>query len=174
LPTASITKKDQVLAPTGATPTLRLPYGMQLGSGTYDLLPGITYQYYQDKWNLGAQYMATIRTGENDEDYTLGDQHKLSTWASYSVRPNLSASFRLGYINVANIDGSDANITAPVQTADPNNYRKKRLDAYAGFNWASQSGHRLAFEVGSPIYQELAGPQLETDWTLTAAYQYAF
>ncbi|MEM7730934.1 MAG: transporter, partial [Pseudomonadota bacterium] len=42
LPTGSITETDRVLAPTGMRPTLRLPYAMQLGSGTFDLLPGLT------------------------------------------------------------------------------------------------------------------------------------
>jgi len=174
LPTGSLTKKDTVLTPMGMRTKLRLPYGMQLGSGTYDLLPGVTYQMYQGKWNVGAQYMATIRTGENDEDYTLGDEHKITTWVSYAWRHNLSTSLRLAYQDVSNIDGDDPKIAAPVQTADPNNYGKERLDLYAGVNWASKAGHRLALEVGAPVYQHLDGPQLETDWTLTAGYQYMF
>lgn len=174
LPTGSITKKDNVLTPMNTRPELRLPYGMQLGSGTYDLLPGITYQTYQGKWGFGAQYMATIRTGENSEDYTLGDEHKLTGWASYSLQYNLSASIRLAYLDVRNIDGADPRIAAPVQTTDPDNYGKKRLDLHAGINWAHNGGHRLALEVGAPVYQHLDGPQLETDWTLTAGYQYAF
>ncbi len=174
LPTGSITEKDQVLTPMGTQPTLRMPYPMQLGSGTYDLLPGITYQTYQGKWNLGAQYMATIRTGENGEDYTLGDMHEVTTWASYSIRDDISASLRLAYQDLGNIDGEDAQVRAPIQTADPDNQGRKRWDLSAGVNWVSQAGHRLAFEVGVPIYQDLDGPQLETDWTLTAGYQYAF
>jgi hypothetical protein len=174
LPTGSIDKKDLILTPMGHRSELRLPYGMQMGSGTYDLLPGITYQHYQGKWNYGAQYMATIRTGENSEDYTLGNEHKVNAWAGYAWRHNLSTSVRLAYLDVANINGSDPTITAPVQTADPDNYGKKRLDLYAGVNWIGQAGHRLALEIGAPVYQHLDGPQLETDWTLTAGYQYAF
>lgn len=174
LPTGAINKKGRVLTPMGTRPELRLPYGMQMGSGTYDLLPGITYQRYQGKWNLGAQYMATIRTGENSEDYTLGDEHKVNTWVSYAWQHHLSTSVRLAYSDVANIDGADPKMMAPVQTTDPDNYGRERLDLYAGVNWASQAGHRLALEVGAPIYQHLDGPQLETDWTLTAGYQYAF
>lgn len=174
LPTGSITKKDRVLTPMGTRPTLRLPYMMQLGSGTYDLLPGITYQRYQGRWNFGGQYMATIRTGENSENYTLGNQHQVSSWAGYSLRHDLSASLRLAYQHVSNIDGEDSDIRAPVQTADPNNYGAKRVNLYAGLNWISQSGHRLALELGAPIYQHLDGPQMETDWTLSAGYQYAF
>jgi len=175
LPTGSIRQKDRVLTPMNTRPELRLPYGMQLGSGTYDLLPGITYQTHQGKWNLGAQYAATIRTGsDNDEGYRLGDELKFTTWASYAIQQGLSASVRLAYLDVDNIDGADSKIIAPVQTADPENYGKQRLDLHAGINWAAKSGHRLALEVGTPVYQHLDGPQLETDWTLTAGYQYAF
>lgn len=38
----------------------------------------------------------------------------------------------------------------------------------------SFKGHRLALEVGYPVYQDLDGPQLETDWMLTGGWQYAF
>ena len=174
LPTGSITEKDRVLTPMGGRPELRLPYPMQLGSGTYDLLPGITYRGFASNLSWGGQYLATIRTGENDEDYTLGDEHRLTAWGAYSWSDSLSSSLRLSYLDVGNIDGSDPQITAPVQTADPDNHGKKRLDLHAGINWLSHTGHRLAVEVGVPVYQDLDGPQLETDWILTAGYQYAF
>jgi hypothetical protein len=32
-------------------------------------------------------------------------------------------------------------------------------------------GHRLAAEFGVPVYQNLNGPQMETDWTLTVGWQ---
>ena len=35
-------------------------------------------------------------------------------------------------------------------------------------------GRRFALEFGVPVYQHLGGPQLKTDWVLTAGYQYAF
>jgi hypothetical protein len=34
-------------------------------------------------------------------------------------------------------------------------------------------GHRLAFEASLPVYQNLNGPQLEVDWTLTIGWQYS-
>ncbi len=174
LPTGSITKKDNVLTPMGARPKLRMPYPMQLGSGTYDLLPGVTYQTHRGKWGFGGQYMATIRLGENSKDYTLGDEHKLTGWTSYKWGHNINTSIRLSYLNVDNIDGADPQVRAPVQTADPDNHGKERVDLHAGINWSSHTGHRLALEVGAPIYQHLDGTQLELDWTLTAGYQYMF
>ena len=42
LPTGSIDETDQILTPMGTTPSPRLPYPMQLGSGSFDLKPSLT------------------------------------------------------------------------------------------------------------------------------------
>ena len=49
LPTGDTDKRDTILTPTGARNNVVLPYGMQLGSGTLDMLPGITYSGKKDK-----------------------------------------------------------------------------------------------------------------------------
>lgn len=177
LPTGSTEETDDVLTPMGMRPTLRLPYPMQLGSGTYDLLPGITYTGKMDRYGWGAQYMGTIRTG-SDNGYTLGDQHEINGWASYRWRPWISNSVRLSYMTLDTIDGIDPSIMAPVQTADPNNQGGDIVTLYLGLNIAGQEGwvrgHRLALEAGIPLHRDLNGPQLETDLTLTGGWQYAF
>jgi hypothetical protein len=35
-------------------------------------------------------------------------------------------------------------------------------------------GAKLAIEGGFPVYQSLDGPQLETDWLITAGLQWTF
>ena len=178
LPTGSITEKDDVLTPMGANPRLRLPYPMQLGSGTFDLLPGITYTGKAGAVGWGAQYSGTIRLGENDEDYTLGDEHRLTGWMSYLFSPWISVSGRLAAKTMKTIDGQDPRIVAPVQTADPNNQGGDRIDFLVGVNLVGQTGllrgQRIAAEFGVPVHQNLNGPQLETDWLFTLGYQYAF
>ncbi|MEQ8289972.1 MAG: transporter [Gammaproteobacteria bacterium] len=177
LPTGSNDETDTVLTPMGMRPELRLPYPMQLGSGTFDLLPGITYTGQQDKLGWGAQYNATIRTG-SDEGYSLGDRHEVTGWVSYRWQPWISNSVRLSYMHMDSIDGIDPNIVAPVQTADPDNHGGEVMTLYLGLNLAGQQGavrgHRLALEAGIPLQSDLNGPQLETDLTLTAGWQYAF
>ena len=178
LPTGSIDETDDVLAPTGMRPTLTLPYPMQLGSGTYDLLPGVTYSGKHDRWGWGAQYSGTVRIGDNDANYALGDQHEVTAWGSYLWTSALSTSLRLKGRTIGKIDGMDARVTAPVQTADPNAQGGERIDLSIGMNLAGQSGilrgHRLAFEIGTPIYQDLNGPQLETDVFFMIGWQFAF
>ena len=65
-------------------------------------------------------------------------------------------------------------IAAPVQTANPAFYGGQWLEAGLGVNWASASGHRLALEWTTPLWQDLNGPQLERDWMLTLGWQFAF
>ena len=76
LPTGSIDNDGTALTPMNMRSDVRLPYAMQLGSGTYDFEPGITYKWKHKQLSLGSQYKATLRIGENDENYTLGDIHQ--------------------------------------------------------------------------------------------------
>ena len=177
-PTGSITERDTVLAPNGATPNLRLPYAMQLGTGTFDLLPGITIQSRHGDLSYGAQFMARIHLGQNDQGYSWGDKQELTAWVAYQWAPWISTSLRIKGSHQGKIDGLDTNIATPVQTADPDNYGGERIDLLGGVNLIVPSGplkgHRFALEAGAPVYQDLNGPQMETDFTLTLGWQKAF
>jgi len=178
IPTGSIDEKDTILTPMGMTPTVTLPYAMQMGSGTWDFESGITYTGASDKRGWGAQYKAVLRIDDNDQDYSLGDEHKLTTWASYRLQPWLSGSLRLSYTKLNDIDGADKRIALPVQTANPKNYGGERVDLALGFNFLGQRaavrGHRLALEYEQPIAQHVNGVQLEMHDMFTLGYQYAF
>lgn len=178
LPTGSIDEEDDVLAPDGNRPRLRMPYAMQLGSGTFDAKPGITYYGHQGRYGWGAQYAGTFRLGRNSEDYSWGDKHQLSTWASYSFTPSVSLSGRITAETESQIDGIDSEIVAPVQTANPDNYGGERISASLGLNTVIRNGalkgHRFAIEGTIPVYQNLNGPQLERDHMITFGWQKAF
>jgi hypothetical protein len=174
LPTGDIEATGEVLAPTGMRPILRLPYSMQLGSGTYDLIAGLTYSQFARQWSWGAQWRSLLRTGDNDEGYSLGDEHRLNAWYSRLLSANVSWSTRLEWFDRGNIDGIDPLIVAPVQTADPSYQAAMGVDAAFGINYVREGGHRVAFEIVVPLHQDVDGPQLETDWQLTAGYQHSF
>ncbi len=178
LPTGSITKSDTVLAPNGATPNIRLPYAMQLGSGTFDFMPGITYTGQKNQYGWGAQYMATLRAGRNSEGYSLGNKHQFTTWGSYSINPAVSISARMTAESEGSIDGIDSEIVAPVQTADPDNYGGDRLSTSLGLNTIIPNGplqgHRFSLEGTIPFYQDLNGPQLERDYSFTLGWSKSF
>ncbi len=176
-PTGSTTETDTVLTPMNMTPTVRLPYAMQLGSGTWDVKPGLTYNVRAGDFTWGFQWMGTFRLGD-DNGYSWGDTHQVTGWAAWGPRPWFSGSLRVEWLNADSIDGIDPNIIGPVQTADPDKYGGDWLFGYVGVNLLGQSGwvegHRLAFEAGWPIEQDLNGPQMETDFRLMAGWQYSF
>ncbi|NRA30331.1 MAG: transporter [Parvularculaceae bacterium] len=178
LPTGSIEETDQILTPMGGTPTPRLPYPMQLGSGTYDLRPGFTYRDREGSITWGGQLSGIVRLGENDKGYTLGNRAELTGWLGYAPAPAAAGFLRLRAVSQGQIDGQDPVIVAPVQTADPNNHGGETVEVLFGLNLAGQmgalKGHRVAAEVGLPLYRDLNGPQLETDLTFTLGWQYAF
>ena len=176
-PTGSTTKTHEILTPMGARPSVRVPYAMQLGSGTYDLLPGITYNGHSDRLYWGGQYLGTFRLGSN-HGYSLGDRHTLSAWINYQWRPFISTALRLQFDTLGSIDGMDPLIAGPVQTANPDSYGGDELSLNLGVNLVGQSGslagQRLALELGLPLLRDLNGVQMETDWSVTVGWQYAF
>jgi len=178
LPTGSTTETDQILTPMGMTPTPRLPYAMQLGSGTYDAKVALTASERTGKWGYGGQVATVIRLGDNDQGYSLGNVFEATAWLAYEPQPWLSLSGRLKAKSVGQIDGIDPAIVAPVQTADPDNYGGETLEALFGVNLLGTkgplTGHRLAAEIGLPLHRDLNGPQLETDLTFTLGWQKAF
>jgi hypothetical protein len=173
LPTGSITERDD----TPAMANAKLPYPMQLGSGTYDLILGATAVHQLEAMSFGGQLRGTVRLGENSEGYTLGDQWNATAWGAYALSPAASASLRLAWQTRGNIDGRDDDLEPmmpgddfPVPTADPSNQGGERLDLGVGVNGVLGGGWRLAAEALFPVQQDLDGPQMETDliWVLGA------
>ena len=175
LPTGSINEKDTL--PTGKA---RLPYPMQLGSGTYDFIPGLTYLGQDGDWSWGSQTLGTIRLqSENDNDYRLGNAINITGWFARKLSDMWTASLRVDGQAWGDVHGADPKLDpAVVPTADPNLRGGKRIDLLAGVNFEAPAGvfrgNHLAIEAGLPVWQNLDGPQLETDWTLMAGWQYVF
>jgi hypothetical protein len=174
VPTGSVDEKDDT--PLGRQ---RLPYPMQIGSGTLDLLPGLTYLGQSEAYSWGAQSLATLRLGENTHDYKLGNRFHATGWLARRWTRALSTSVRLEWQVWKNIHGADPDLNpALVPTADPDRRAGSRVDLAFGLNWFFRSGvlrgHRLAVEYAVPVYQWLDGPQLEADWLVTVGWQRAF
>lgn len=167
LPTGSIDEeKDSGTA---------MAYAMQLGSGTFDLLPGITYTAQKESFSYGAQAQATIRLGENDHDYTLGDRYKLQSWVQMPVHQRVSLSLRLSYEDWDTISGEDDELNAMMTpTEDADLQGGNLFSAGVGVNVTLPQGHRVAVEYNRELEQDLDGPQMAQDDTLTLAWQLAF
>ncbi len=73
-------------------------YGMQLGSGTWDFKPSLTYTGKSDAWSWGGQVGGTLRLEDaNSSGYALGDLFETSVWGGYDLTHWLSASVRVAY-----------------------------------------------------------------------------
>jgi hypothetical protein len=192
LPTGSIDEKDRTPRPPekmGDPPSFnknQLPAPMQLGSGTFDLLPSLTYVQQLENWSWGAQASGVIRLeSENDNNYRLGNKFELLSWAGYNLAEwlGLTGGLSYGYAGELNGDQKDVGTTGPmvrrsVTTAFGDNYGGERIDLILGINLLNPTGdlegHRLSFDLRLPLWRDLNGYQLESDYTLTFGWQKAF
>ncbi len=178
IPTGSIAKTGEILTPMGMTPAVRLPYPMQLGSGTWDLEPGVTWRGQSDTMGWGAQLRGTIRLSENDAGYAQGNRAMATAWVARSVSQGVAVSGRVQAETVGRVDGIDAQVMGPVQTANPDFHGGEKVTAFAGVNFVATHGPlatwRLGVEAGIPVVQDLNGPQMPDDWSLTVGLQKSF
>ena len=173
LPTGSIDEKS-------ASNTLG--YGMQLGSGTWDFTPAITFLGQTDDYSWGAQFGGVLRIGENDQDYSLGNRLEASLWGARKLTDSISASAKLDYSSQSEVDGEHKGIPAMRKAMSPLNHPDHQGRDLAtlglGLNYYFQAGeiqgHRIAAEWETPISQNVNGVQLELDSIWTLGWQYAW
>jgi hypothetical protein len=177
IPTGKIARKDDTPAAQNST----LPFPMQIGSGTPDLLPGLTYIGHSDAFSWGSQLMGTYRMGENYRGWAGSDRVDFTAWAAYPWTEWLSTSVRFGVHWWSNYRGDESAPPPPgmVPTADPDLRGGTDIDILGGLNFYVPLGkflgkHRFAIEGGAPVYQDLEGPQLERNFTITLGWQKAF
>jgi hypothetical protein len=172
LPTGDITKEMTMLAPSGGNMTMRATYGMQLGTGTVDLMPGLTYTGNKHFWSWGAAYRGRFALDDNNEGYHWGDSHMLTGWLGYTVYPGITATARVAGTLQDKIQGMDTNIFGRMQGANPAWYGGEVVNMFGGIEIAGHEfglGHtRFAIEAGAPVYQNLNGPQMGQDWQVNA------
>ena len=175
LPTGSIDIMDQT--PASNPNEMILPYPMQIGSGTYDLEPAMTWLDQWKNLSSGMQIRGTFRLGENDNDYRLGHRISIQKWLAGKIAPWLSISGRLEWGAHGKISGANP-ILNPLTslTADPENSGKTYANAGFGINLYAFKGVlkdlRLDAEAILPFYQNLYGIQLKEKNTLVLGLQY--
>jgi len=178
IPTGSINVRDHDAGDPG-NPEVLLEYPMQFGSGTLDLMPGLTYLGDSGRWSWGAQTIETIRFGRNYHGYRFGNQYRVSAWTAYAFTDWFAPSFRMESNWWDNVHGSDPGLAAnTTPEGQPNLRAGSRLDLLFGLNFyvpkGPLKGSRFMVEGGVPAYQDLDGPQLGLAWILTVGCSYAF
>lgn len=169
------------IANMGNTPLadgMRLPYAMQLGSGTIDMILGGTFRQAFNKMSLGVQQLNTLRTGKNGEGYRLGNQYQLNTWVARSLGPQLSLSARVEGLVVSGLHGSDGELNQMMSPqANSVNSGLTRVSTYLGANVGFRSNSimrnlKLGAEVGMPFYQRVNGIQMNQKVALNFGLRY--
>ncbi|REF87411.1 hypothetical protein DES32_1032 [Methylovirgula ligni] len=178
LPTGSTTETMNMLMPMGTYMTMRANYGMQLGTGTVDLLPGVTYLGHIAQWSWGAIYRGRLALGDNTEGYEYGYRQEISGWAGYRWIPGVTSTFRVQGEVDDRIHGADPQIMGLMQGSNPYFYGGQRINLLGGLEVSGApfglQHVSLAIEGGAPVYQNLNGPQLGEAWQLTGALHVGF
>ena len=158
---------------------LNLPYNMQFGSGTFDPILGATYRQRAGQWSWGAQALGTFRVYDNANDYHFGNRYQANLWAGKTLTDAVEATLRLEGIHQGDVRGMDIRIPATSMAgATPALTGSDQINAYLGVAYSpplkALEGQKLALEFGAPVYQRFDGPQLETDYRLTAGWRIGF
>ena len=160
----------------------RLPYTMQLGSGTHDLTLSLNYSRIKGPFNFGVNVNSTIRTGLNDNGYRLGNNYSVAVWTHFMRIHWLQPGFRVAVRHIGEIRGQDASLLVPAafpfpaSITDPSNFGGEKINT--SFTLRSCTTQRCKYsitaEVGKPIYQHLNGvqPKERFNLSVTAGVQF--
>ena len=160
-----------------------LGYGMQLGSGTWDFLPAITFLGQTDNYSWGAQVGGALRIGDNDRGYSLGNRFDAILWGARKLTDSFSLSAKFDHATQGEIDGKDTDIAARNMMMkspgfDPASQGRDISTFGLGLNYYCRNGtfkgHRLAVEWETPMSEDVNGVQLETDSIWSLGWQYAW
>ena len=157
----------------------RLPYAMQAGSGTVDVLPGVTVSRHAGKYSFLAQASGVLRFYNNAAGYHLGNEATFNAWAARQLAGVVSASLRAEAGWSQSVQGRDGSLYAGLEpAANPVNYGGTKINTYAGINVYLPASFfrntRLAVEAGLPLYQHFNGIQTSTRYLLNLGLQTSF
>lgn len=155
----------------------RLPYAMQLGSGTYDPSLGLIYMKQLNYISWGSQAQYTFALHDNSEGYRMGNVLQLSAWGAWKVIDVFSLFAHAKYKDQAQIQGKDSSIiTTNSPLSDPTNSGRHSFDLGTGGHfympWGALKSFRIAVEFTFPIYHQVQGIQMFPNNTLFASLQY--
>lgn len=166
IPTGSIDEMGDT--PRNGAGTLeRLPYTMQIGSGTVDFSGSVGYSKAAGNLRLGISANTTLRTGKNDHNYRLGNNYGLNATAQYTKNAMFQPGLRINLRKIERIKGGDTSLQVPAvfpfpaSITNPENYggTKVKLAATLRFCPTRDCKVSLTGEYGVPILQDLNGIQ---------------
>ncbi|MFZ5755363.1 MAG: hypothetical protein ACOY3X_00500 [Pseudomonadota bacterium] len=152
-----------------------LHYGMQNGSGIWEAMPSLTWQWQAHGWGAGAQLGGRWHLEEeNDAGFRFGDVHAATGWVSTRVAPAVQLSLRLAWQEQGQVEGHYSG--AHHHHAPPDfqkNYGGRVWNAGLGLN-ATLAGLQVAGEYLLPLRQDWNGIQNSLDETVAVSVSRGF
>lgn len=155
-------------------------FGMQLGSGTWDFMPSLTYAGEYNRWSWGVQANGIKRLeNQNKSGYRLGDVFQATGWGGFDLTKWLTASVRGVYTIQGAIHRDFDSFNARIGPMDfPANYGGQFWDIGFGLSTYVSSGqlqgNSFSFEWLQPVRNDFNGYQLDRKGALTASWSYRF
>jgi hypothetical protein len=188
-PTGDVTIKLRTTAHNPTYDTL-IHYGMQLGTGTWDFKPSLTYTGEMAQLFWGGQLTGTKRLeNRNESNYALGDIFQSSVWGGYQWTHWLSTTARGIYNQQGAVSGhylpvltrTDGGPFTPMHIGpfdSPANYGGRFVDVGLGINvtvpGGTFAGNTVKFEWLQPVHTDYNGYQLDRSGALAVTWNYGF
>ena len=175
LPTGSLKMEGDTPIGEG----MRLPYPMQLGSGTVDLTFGGTYKGSAENFSWGAQPLTIIRTGENAEGYRWGNEYTVNTWVGYKLTDWMSMAGQVSARRQSQMSGFDEMLNPMmVTTADTKNTGFTKVYSQIALNFSFGESpilrdFKAGVSYGMPVYQKVEGIQMNEKASYTIGMRYS-
>ena len=174
LPTGSIDER-------GSSPMMadmKLPYAMQLGSGTLDAIFGSAFTYnFNPKIFMGSQFNMLYPINKNKLEYAWDTRMNFNMWYGYKLAENFSLSGAWKFQYIDGISGIDSElITTMAQAADTDNYGGTWSNLSFGANLYLPNGILSGVKIGAeyeiPIQQSVNGIQMAREKNIWLGIQY--
>ena len=172
IPGDNITLRDD----TPMAENVKLPYPMQIGTGSNDLGIGFTAKTGTGNFTFGIQPTRTIRLNDNSEGYRFGNQTELNGWSSYRLTNWFSMSARAQIVSLDKIKGSDVDLNPMMApTANTSNSGGTISRALFGANFSPGGffqNTKVGIEYGFPVKQKVNGIQMREESVLIMGLRY--
>lgn len=158
---------------------VRYPYMMQLGSGSVDFMPAVTYLLKKNKTSASVEIGSVVRPFNNSLNYHLGNEYKCTIWLAHKWFPWVSSSLRVEANSVESITGKDESLYETIEpSAFNNNYGGRNLNGFVGINFyvnkSFLKNNKFSVEYGLPVYQNVNGVQLDEKSAVYAGWLISF
>lgn len=173
LPTGSIDEKNKK-HPNPMMADNQLPYGMQLGSGTYDPSIGLLYQGTSKPIWWGANLVYTARLEDNKRDYRLGDKATLDLYGMYQLSSEFLIHGQLNGKYEGKVDGVmkegvlESAYMSPLW--DTGSYGGSEVNFTAAFQYRPKPFNVIDVGVSVPLLHDSNGVQLENDYSVMVTW----